>query len=118
MKYPHVTSAFHKIMQQCVSLARSGYDEPDQASLANAMLNSSRKLSATQNINQNYNPVVAEADALPTIDKTTQPHLRHEINGQCLGYLPRYPTKTKQFTHLQSLYRLQLFHSHCSLGRP
>ncbi|KAF4218942.1 hypothetical protein CNMCM5878_004155 [Aspergillus fumigatiaffinis] len=75
MKYPHVTSAFHKIMQQCVSLARSGYDEPDQASLANAMLNSSRKLSATQNINRNYNPVVAEADALPTIDKTTQPSL-------------------------------------------
>jgi hypothetical protein len=37
-KQPHVTSAFYKVTQQCVSLARRGCDEPDQADLADAVL--------------------------------------------------------------------------------
>lgn len=73
-KQPHVTSAFYKVTQQCLSLARRACDEPDQADLANAVLKS-RKLDTTQIINLDNKPVVAQHDALPATDKTTQPSL-------------------------------------------
>jgi hypothetical protein len=73
-KQPHVTSAFYKVTQQCVSLARRGCDEPDQADLADAVVKF-RKLDVTQIINLDYNPIVARHDALPAVDKTTQPLL-------------------------------------------
>ncbi|KAK9240230.1 hypothetical protein V1525DRAFT_396332 [Lipomyces kononenkoae] len=71
---PRVTSALQKVTQQCVSLAKSGCDEAEQApaALADVLPSMSPTLSDTQDIISNYNPLITQLDSLPIIGDAFQ----------------------------------------------
>jgi hypothetical protein len=71
---PRVTVALQKITQQCVSLAKSGCDEADEAPAAPADVSpsTSPKLSDTQDTISNNNPLITQLDSLPIIGDTFQ----------------------------------------------
>lgn len=70
---PRITSALQKITQQCVSLAKSGCDEPEQVTPTEASPTTPSKLSTPEELNLNYNPLISQLDSLPMIDETFQP---------------------------------------------
>ena len=71
---PHVTAALQKITQQCVSLAKSGCDEAEQAPAAPADVSRSTSptLSGTQDIISNHNPLITQLDSWPIIGDAFQ----------------------------------------------
>ncbi|GIC94970.1 bZIP transcription factor [Aspergillus udagawae] len=71
---PRVTAALQKITQQCVSLAKSGCDEAEQAPAAPAEVSPSTSptVSDTQDIISNYNPLITQLDSLPIIGDAFQ----------------------------------------------
>ncbi|KAL5342753.1 hypothetical protein BJX70DRAFT_385948 [Aspergillus crustosus] len=64
---PRVTSALQKITQQCVSLAKSGCDEAEQAPAAPAdeSPSTSPTVSDTRDIISNDNPLITQLGSLP-----------------------------------------------------
>ncbi|KUM65271.1 hypothetical protein ACN42_g1795 [Penicillium freii] len=71
---PRITVALQKITQQCVSLAKSGCDEAEQAPAAPADVSPSTSptLSDTQDITSNDNPLITQLDSLPIIGDAFQ----------------------------------------------
>ncbi|CAI7660108.1 unnamed protein product [Penicillium pancosmium] len=71
---PRVTAALQKITQQCVSLAKSGCDEAEQAPEAPADVSRSTSpmLSDTQDIISNHNPLTTQLDSWPIIGDAFQ----------------------------------------------
>lgn len=87
-----VTAALQKITQQCVSLAKSGCDETEQASAAPADVSGSTSptLSDTQDIISHHNPFITQRDSWPIIDDTFQPS--SDLTAQWAGLSQRPPT--------------------------
>jgi hypothetical protein len=71
---PRVTAALQKNTQQCVSLAKSGCDEAEQAPAAPAdvLPSTSPTLRDTQDIISNYKPLITQLDSLPIIGDAFQ----------------------------------------------
>ncbi|OJJ07916.1 hypothetical protein ASPVEDRAFT_89149 [Aspergillus versicolor CBS 583.65] len=71
---PRVTAALQKITQQCVSLAKSGCDEAEQAPAAPADVSQSISptLRDTQDFISNHNPPITQLDSWPIIGDAFQ----------------------------------------------
>ncbi|OOQ81585.1 putative BZIP transcription factor [Penicillium brasilianum] len=89
---PRVTAALQKITQQCVSLAKSGCGEAEQATAAPAevSLSTSPTLSDTQDTVSNYNPLITQLDSLPIIGDAFQSS--SDLATQWSGLLQLPPT--------------------------
>ncbi|KAJ5220746.1 uncharacterized protein N7469_009633 [Penicillium citrinum] len=94
-----VTAALQKITQQCVSLAKSGCDETEQASAAPADVSGSTSptLSDTQDIISHHNPFITQRDSWPIIDDTFQPS--SDLTAQWAGLSQRPPHTTLSRTN-------------------
>jgi hypothetical protein len=95
---PRVTAALQKITQQCVSLAKSGCDEAEQApaAQADASPSTSPTLSDTQDIISNYNPLITQLDSLPIIDDAFQSSSDLVAQWPGLSQLPPTPPYQEQ----------------------
>ncbi|KAJ6178796.1 bZIP transcription factor bZIP-1 [Penicillium mononematosum] len=95
---PRVTVALQKVTQQCVSLAKSGCDEAEQAPAAPADVSPSRSptLSDTQDITSNYNPPITQLDSLPIIGDAFQSSSDLAAQWPELSQLPPTPPFQEQ----------------------
>lgn len=95
---PRVTTALQKITQQCVSLAKSGCDEAEQAPAAPADVSPSTSptLSDTQDIISNYNPLITQLGSLPIIGDAFQSSSDLAAQWPGLSQLPPMPPYQEQ----------------------
>ncbi|KAK1144792.1 hypothetical protein N8T08_004803 [Aspergillus melleus] len=95
---PCVTAALQKITQQCVSLARSGCDETEQAPAAPADVSRSMSPtpSNTQDIISNHNPLITQLDSWPIIGDAFQPSSDLAAQWPRLSQLPPTPPFQEQ----------------------
>ncbi|KAJ5407149.1 bZIP transcription factor bZIP-1 [Penicillium sp. CMV-2018d] len=95
---PRVTVALQKITQQCVSLAKSGCDEAEQAPAAPADVSRSTSptLSDTQDITSNENPLTTQLDSLPIIGDAFQSSSDLAATWPELSQLPPTPPFQEQ----------------------
>ncbi|KAJ5089796.1 bZIP transcription factor bZIP-1 [Penicillium argentinense] len=63
-KHPRVTAALQKITQQCVALAKQGCDEPEQQTLANALVEIDRSKCETPATNLNPDTQIVQSGNL------------------------------------------------------
>ncbi|KAJ5987765.1 hypothetical protein N7481_002975 [Penicillium waksmanii] len=93
---PRVTAALQKVTQQCVSLAKSGCEEAEQAPAAPAdvLRSTSPTLSDTQDIISTYNPPITQLDSfkLPIIGDAFQSSSDLAAQGAELSQLPPHAT--------------------------
>jgi hypothetical protein len=95
---PRVTAALQKITQQCVSLAKSGCDEAEQAPAAPADVSRSTSptLSDTQDIISNQNPLITQLDSWPMIGDAFQSSSDLAAQWPGLSQLPPTPPFQEQ----------------------
>jgi hypothetical protein len=94
---PRVTAALQKITQQCVSLAKTGYDEAEQpAAPADVSPSMSPTLSDTRDIISNYNPLITQLDSLPIIGYAFQSSSDLAAQWPGLSQLPPTPPFQEQ----------------------
>ncbi|KFY40015.1 hypothetical protein V494_03708 [Pseudogymnoascus sp. VKM F-4513 (FW-928)] len=94
---PRVTAALQKITRQCVSLAKKGCDEAEQPTApADISPSTSPKLSDTQDISSNHNPLITQLDPLPIIDDTFQSSSDLAAQWPGLSQLPPAPPFQEQ----------------------
>ncbi|CAG7944895.1 unnamed protein product [Penicillium nalgiovense] len=93
-----VTAALQKITQQCVSLAKSGCDEAEQAPAAPADVSRSTSptLSDTQDITSNHNPLITQLDSWPIIGDDFQSSSDLAAQWPRLSQLPPKPPLQEQ----------------------
>jgi len=87
---PRVTAALQKTTKQCVSLAKSGRDETEQAPAAPADVSRSTSpmLSDTHDIISNHNPLITQFDSWPIIGDVFQPSSDLTAQWPGLSQLP------------------------------
>ncbi|KAJ5110015.1 hypothetical protein N7532_002660 [Penicillium argentinense] len=97
---PRVTTALQKITQQCVSLAKSGCDEAEQAPTAPADVSPSTSptLSDSEDIISNYNPLITQHDSLPIIGDAFLSSSDLAAQWPGLSQLPPMPPYQEQAT--------------------
>ncbi|KAJ5575700.1 hypothetical protein N7535_002626 [Penicillium sp. DV-2018c] len=95
---PRVTAALQKITQQCVSLAKSGCDEAEQAPAAPAEVSRSTSLmlSDTQDINSNHNQPIVQLDSWPIVGDAFQSSSDLAAQWPGLSQLPPTPPFQEQ----------------------
>lgn len=95
---PRVTAALQKITQQCVSLAKSGCGEAEQAppAPADSSPSTSPTVSDTQDIISNDNPLITQLGSLPIIGDAFQSTSDLATQWPRLSQLPPTPPFQEQ----------------------